>query len=250
MFKLGLRAKFLALTIGPILLLALTIILFIHTSLEKSLTNECQKRGEIIAYDVAKESINYLLAQDTYMLTTLAIDHVEDDEDIQFIYITDPDGNVLAHSFENYFPSAFRKLGLLTSHTSPLVQFFQSDKGQILHVIVPVLNGGAGVVHVGLNAEPIKHAVNETVSVIMTIIISISLMLCFVALIFVRIITNPVLKLTRIAELVGNGDFQHKALSRRCGQTEILVTLADQRAGLCPDAKVRCSHVHGLDGCK
>lgn len=211
MLQLGLRKKFLIIIIGTILVMALAITIAVQTNLKHRLTLETQKRGEIIAFDISNEAINALLAQNIYALKTLALDHVEADESVEFIFITDPDGEVLAHSFGDSFPAAFRKHDLLKNHQETSARFFKSEKGLISHVISPVLGGGAGVVHVGVNAEPIKKTVNEIIAVIITIIICISFIACLVAGIFVRIITAPVLKLTKIAELVGNGDFQQKA---------------------------------------
>ncbi len=211
MLKLGLRTKFLTLTIGAIIVMALAITIFVRTNLKHSLTVETQKRGEIIAHNIAKESTNSLLAQNIWELKTLAIDHTEIDDSVDFVFITDPVGKVLAHTFGDSFPTAFKKMDLLKNHKYPSSRFFRSEMGDVLHVIAPVLAGGVGIVHVGVDAEPIKQTVNEIIAVIIKVIFFVTLIVCFIAVFFVEILINPVLKLTKIAELVGNGDFQQKA---------------------------------------
>lgn len=211
MRSISLRTKFLGITIGLIVVLGLAVMIFIQTVLTQELTAELQKRGLVIAKDVAEESIDPILTRDMFALQTIAVEHKEFEKDIVYVFILDHKDEVLAHTFGERFPTDLREANIVRPNQAYSIQSLITEKGAICDIAVPLLSGEAGVVHLGILEEPVRRKVANIVRLIFGIVIGVLILGSGVAIIFVGAITKPVSKLVEVAMAVGGGDLEQKA---------------------------------------
>ncbi len=176
------------------------------TVLEMKLDKKLEKRAISIAQNVAQASINPLLTEKYFELETIVKDYKSSDEDIEYIFIEDPQGVIVAHTFERGFPVELKKLNTPNRERAFTFQHYASARGTIADIAVPLLKGVAGTLHIGFSERSITKDVHEIVSVISLIIIAGLAFGTGVAIVIARAISRPVSDLARAAQAVKGGD--------------------------------------------
>jgi PAS domain S-box-containing protein len=133
-------------------------------------------------------------------------DYKSSEEDIEYIFIEDPQGVVVAHTFNRGFPVELKKLNTPNTEQAFTFQHFASERGTIADIAVPLLKGVAGTLHIGFSERSISKDVDEVVSVISLIIIAGLAFGTGVAIVIARAIARPVSELARAAQAVEGGD--------------------------------------------
>ena len=227
---ISLGIKFLAILTGIIVLLAISIVWFIGTSVRNHLVAEMQKRAEVIVQDVASESVNPILTKDIFALQTITIDHTGLHEDIFYIFITDPEGNILAHSFGAKFPTDLTKPSIVANVGAGRTTRLETNKGEVFDVSSPVLRGQAGIAHVGILGEPIEKKVSAILWRIIWIIAGILALGYVLAMYFVSFIVKPIRELIHVAEALGEGDLTQRAQVAAHDETGVLADAFNEMA--------------------
>ncbi len=101
---MGLRSKILLGIAGLVVLMGLAVMIFAETVLYEKLYDKLEKRGISIARHMAANSINPILTEKYFELKMLALDIMKNEEDIEYIFVLDHKGKVLAHTFDRGFP--------------------------------------------------------------------------------------------------------------------------------------------------
>ncbi len=176
------------------------------TILEVKLDKKLEKRAISIAQNVAQASINPLLTEKYFELEMMVKDYKSSEEDIEYIFIEDPQGVIVAHTFERGFPVELKKLNTPNTDRAFTFQHFASERGAISDIAVPLLKGVAGTLHIGFSERSITKDVDEIVSVISLIIIAGLAFGTGVAIVIARAISRPVSNLARAAQAAKGGD--------------------------------------------
>ncbi len=176
------------------------------TVLEIKLDKKLEKRAISIAKNVAQASINPLLTEKYFELEMMVKDYKSSEEDIEYIYIEDPQGVVVAHTFKRGFPVDLKTLNKPDTERPFTFQHFTSERGTIGDIAVPLLKGVAGTLHIGFSEESISKDVDEVVTLISWIIIAGLTFGTVVAVVIARAISRPVAELARAAQAVKGGD--------------------------------------------
>ena len=213
MRSIGLRVRFLIGTIGFVVALGLAVIIIVQTTLTQRLLTELQRRGVSITKGIVGESIHPVLTEDMVGLQILINDRKTSDKDIEYIFILDSQGEVLAHTFGEGFPIDLKDANTVGSGQHS-IQPLVTEEGVILDIAVPILEGGAGVVHVGVSEKPVKESVANTIRLIVGMIIAALVVGSGGAAVLAAVITKPILELAEAAKAVGGGDLQHKVRVR------------------------------------
>lgn len=176
------------------------------TVLEIKLDDKLEKRAISIAKNVAQASIDPLLTEKYFELEMMVKDYKSSEEDIEYIFISDPQGVVVAHTFKRGFPAELKELNKPNTEQAFTFQHFASERGIIADIAVPLLKGVAGTLHIGFSERSISKDVDEIVSVISFIIIAGLAFGTGVAIVIARAIARPVSELARAAQAVEGGD--------------------------------------------
>jgi len=207
---IGLRTKALLGIAGIVVLLGLAVIFFAKPALQQKLFIKLQQRGISIAKSIASNTATSVLTENYFELEMLLKDFRSSEEDIVYIFIVDAHGKVLTHTFKNGFPSDLRNINTLPPAQKYALQRIATEKGEIIDVAVPLLKGELGTVHLGISGEHITEDVQSIITLIIWLILAVLIVAAIMGTLLSRIITKPILELTRIAKLAGEGDLDQR----------------------------------------
>ncbi len=200
---MSLRNKILLLTVGIIISLGITLIIFVKTTLTGSLLSKYEKDGIFLAKHLAEMNSSYILTEN-HLGLQMHINHVvREHNDIAYIYVSDITGNIAAHTFKQGFPSELMDIMRKELDSEYSILHLYTEKGEIIEIDVPILKSQAGVLHVGFAKKPLIENVDNIVKLIVGIIIAILVIGSGLAVIFASIIMKPVKALTEAAKKNG-----------------------------------------------
>jgi len=207
---MGLRSKILLGIAGLVLLMGLAVMIFAETVLYENLYAKLEKRGISIASFMAAESINPILTEKYFELEMLAKDFMKNEGDIEYMFVLDHQGKVLAHTFDREFPVEMREVNRDVARKKYSIQKIITEKGEFIDIAVPMMQGEAGVVHLGFSEQHIRKEINSIITSLLWLIIALSITGVVIAIFLSRMIAKPVLELAKIAEAAGTGDLDQR----------------------------------------
>jgi signal transduction histidine kinase len=160
------KTKVLGMTIGLVVLMALTSTIFLREILVVKLSEDLDRRAISIASDLSSRSMNYTILKDILGLHHLLRDTMQNNPDIEYIFVVDQSSNVLIHTFGRDFIISEELLHINTLpenvevETKQLVMF-KSETGLIHDIIAPISSGNAGFIRVGLNEKQIYKTIDD-----------------------------------------------------------------------------------------
>ena len=164
-----------------------TSVLAVYT-VDTHLSEEYLSNSRDIAKTIADSSVDILLNRDLATLQAL-IDQFLEIQGIKYVYITDENGDFLAHTFVPGIPEEIRESDPRSMET---VERSLPGMGDFVEVASPILAGVAGSVHVGMDtgiiALKIQRAIGQQVYLIMIVFIG----SVFAALWLVNLAAKPV----------------------------------------------------------
>jgi two-component sensor histidine kinase len=191
-------------------ILGIVVIAFIRGVLSKELTTELQKRGVGIAKHFTEMATDHVLTEDIFSLKMLAVDHKDAEENIEYIFIMDDNGMIMAHTFGDGFPVELRTVNAVRPGQEFNIQVLTADDKRIFDIAVPVLSGAAGIVRIGVSAEPIREEVVRLTKLTAGITVLALLLGIVIASSLTIAITKPITDLEKAAQAVGEGDLEHR----------------------------------------
>lgn len=207
---MSLRAKIFAAMALTVFVMAAGMFIFIKTSVHPKLYMKLQKRAGALARQIAANSVNGVLTEKYMELQLLFNDMKEGEEDIVYIYFSDPRGNVRAHTFEGGFPEDLRKLSAHAGEDREVIRQIQTEQGAITDVSVPLFKGRAGSIHLGLTEASIMldmADINRTLTwIIMLVFMSGSVLAYAVA----KAVTKSLKELSDVVKAVAEGDMDRR----------------------------------------
>jgi signal transduction histidine kinase len=210
---ISITAKIIGMVAGVILALGLGVILQVRTRLQRELSANLETRGVAIARYMATRSTDLLLTDNDFSLYQLIRDTLENNPDVRYALILDAGGNVVVHSFNQSVPPDLLKVNIVSGSQPYQVQTLQSDEGLITDIAVPILEGRAGVVRLGLSHYRLEKSIARATWDLMSVTATVLALGLITAYVLTRILTRPVLDLVGAARAVGQGNLQVKARS-------------------------------------
>jgi signal transduction histidine kinase/DNA-binding response OmpR family regulator len=130
----------------------------LNRQLSKRLNETFVERGQTLADSLANAVEPKLISHDLTSAQS-ALDESLKGPDVEWGYITGPDGEVLAHTFVPEFPESLRRISL---PKRGLVSVAMPGQGhEVMVFSSPVLTGIVGAVHIGFNQDRLKAAIRS-----------------------------------------------------------------------------------------
>jgi len=134
------RVKIMGIVLALVLLLGFGITWEVRATMTVMLTEQLDQRGISIARDLAAHSTDLILINNTYALHGLLNDTIQNNSDLRYAFILDPNNRVLVHSFDRGFPRALAEENtvaptdrahttVLTSDTTSPCRFSRGARG-------------------------------------------------------------------------------------------------------------------------
>ncbi len=209
--KFKLKYKFLVIAIGIVLLLGLSMLIITKTVVTQKLVIEIQGKGIFMARHLSVMSANLVLTEQFLNLQILINEYKQEDTDMEYAFIQDLQGHVLAHTFNHGFPLELKKLNMPGAGQAYRIQSFVSDGMKIYDIAAPIMKGEAGSAHVGISESFIRESAADVARLIIGTIIGVLILGGGGALFFTAKITKPLSELVEVANAVGLGNFDKKA---------------------------------------
>lgn len=208
----GLIRKFVIWIVVIILLLGALTTVFVQISLTRTLSEELRLRGQVISRNLAASSVEPILIEDTVNLRRLVENIRKTENDVKYIYITDREGKVLTHTFENGFPGELLYVHKDVGSSSLLLGM---GDGYVIDYSTPILDGRAGFVYIGMDETSMREKITRTSRAIITLTLIVGALGVLMAYIAGSYLTRPIRDLVKGTEEIGRGNlgYQIKATS-------------------------------------
>jgi signal transduction histidine kinase len=199
--------KFIIWTVAIIILLDVFTAIFMQIDMNKALSEELNGKGELLARHLAEESGKLLQKENSGDLYQLAANIKNSDNEVVYVYITDANNNVLAHTFDGGFPNE-----LLAASTDNGTSSKVLDKwGYVIDFKAPITgNNRTGFVHVGMDRRPINEKIARTTRINIANILIEGVLGIIMAYIAGNYLTKPIRALVKGAEEIGRGKLGYK----------------------------------------
>lgn len=203
----SIRTKILGIVLAMVIFPGLFITLQVRSMLLHTLRDLLQQQSLSVARDVAARSTDLILINDLYALKRLLEDTRQHNPDVRYLFILDPQSQVLAHTFGSGFPLDLLNVNPLPAGETHRTRLLRTEEGLIWDTAVPIFEGRAGVARVGLSERRIWNMVYSITGQIVLNILLVLLVGVGAASALTWLLTRPILNLVAATERVGRGDY-------------------------------------------
>ncbi|NIN68923.1 MAG: GAF domain-containing protein [Anaerolineae bacterium] len=221
---MSLRLKILSAVVGLILLLGLGGTFHARYSLASISRDQLVKRGEAIASGMASDSENMVLTEDIFGLYELVNSTMVNNDDVRYVIVLDDKREPLVQSFPEGLPTGLLAANQPSPDGQRSVRRIPTDEGAIQDVAVPVLEGEAGVVRVGLSENGLQERVNTLTFQLLALTGGILILGLILAYGLATLLTRPLGRLSAAAQAVGRGDLSQRVAPERRDEVGWLAT--------------------------
>lgn len=204
--KVKIQYKILGLVVGVVVLLTSMTVWQMGNILSTNLRDQLDKRAVSIGSDVAARATNDLLINNAYVVYEMIKETVKNNQDVLYIFIVDPQGNVLAHTFGEAFPAELRKANTVSPTEKYHLTAFRTEVGVVRDVAVPILDGKLGTARVGMDEVGLRKAVLTMIWSFIATALFVSALGIIAAVILTRVLTHPIRDLVSLTQKVARGD--------------------------------------------
>lgn len=209
---LSIRVKIFVSLVLVTLLFGLSMIVFTELFIYRKLQDMSVDKGVSIAKRIGMDCINPILTERYFEITMIFNDLLRTEKGILYAYALDEDGRTVAHTLPRGVPSELLQANRPALNQSFTTKEISTDWGRVTDVAIPLMDGQAGVLHLGLSDEGILRDVKEIEGAILAFAFTILIVGAMTSFWFSNTITRPILKLASAAEAFGRGYMPEKAL--------------------------------------
>ncbi len=211
----GVKVKIMGIAVGLVLLLGIGAIILLRWVTRATLTRELDERAVSIARELAARAADLILTEDVFSLRVLVLETLESNKDVRYVLVLDGSGNVLAHSFGHFLPPDLQAVNSGNRYPGGFrIQRLMSEEGLLRDVAVPIFEGQAGVVRVGMSEKRLESTLAQETRYHLILIAAVALLGVLTAYLPTGILTRPLLELRDLTVTVGRGDFSRRARVR------------------------------------
>ena len=129
------------------------------STVDAQLSAEYEANSHAIAQSIANSSMDIILNRDLSTLQSL-IDQFKEIHGIKYIYITDEQGDILAHTF---VPGVPKEITASERQVTKTVERRLAGIGDFVEVASPILDGVIGSVHVGMDQSAVALKIRTAI---------------------------------------------------------------------------------------
>ncbi len=182
-----------------------------------SMRTELTRQGESIARNLSDRIADFVLLNDLYQTQAAIDDVLKTEHDVGYIFVTDKDGNLFAHTFKNgYPPDILLWNPVLTRGLQPTknllasIQLLDTEKGFIRDIGIKIFGGMNPEVHIGIREDRIDQALKGIRNLIIMLTIAVTMVGSVLSFSLSRLITKPLYTLMDFTHSLSRGEFGRK----------------------------------------
>lgn len=185
----------------------------LYTSLEA----EYRSKGRAIARSIADSGLDLLLSSDVETLQS-TVDKFQEIGGVSYVLVQDGDGVPVAHTFVPEVPQQILELEQ-GGKRSQIDELEIEGVGSTLNVMVPILGGLAGNVHVGMDSSRIESRIWAGVIRMQVLVLVLLLVTIVIAVAVVRRISRPLGDLTEHADALARAGLDGEGVPQIASET-------------------------------
>jgi len=171
-----------------------------------SMRQDLTRQGITLLRHLSDRVADPLLLGDVYQVKSSFEDLVEQEKEIEYLFVTAVDGGLFAHTFDHGYPPDLLSWNPV-SRGNLSIQLLETEKGFVRDVGFKLFPGMEPELHVGLREETVEAALVQTrnmvVGLTLLAILGGSILACFLS----RLMTNPIQELVGFAHTLARGRF-------------------------------------------
>ena len=205
--SVSVRGKILGIIVGLVLLLGVGITLQVRLIVSQAFTAQLQEQGMSVTSDLAARSTDLVLLNDLFALHQLLLETQRNNANVRYAIVLNEQGHVVAHTFGDQFPVGLLELNVVDLSEHHQTVLLETDEGRVWDTAVPMLDGRAGSVRVGLSDAALRQTAGAVTGqlILTTLLVSVVGITAAVGLTWV--ITRPIISLVEATHRVAKGDF-------------------------------------------
>lgn len=135
----GIRTRVIGIILGVTLIFTLVTVIYTHTTLQQTMEEQLDRKGMSLAQNQAARSVEPVLTNNIFELNELAYETLENNDDVVYVFLEDHEGNILAHTFQDYFPPELKEIEHdIEGNTGVSLRKFSAEDGVLRDIAVPV----------------------------------------------------------------------------------------------------------------
>ena len=167
---------------------------------------ELEKKAVSITANLSDRIANSIAMNDRLQTTKAFNDVLAKEKDLEYIFVTDEEGKMFTHTFDNGTPPGILSWNPLSGRTRN-IQLLDTEAGYIRDVGISVFPGTGSELHVGIREEGLRQTLAKMRYMTIPIIIIVIFMGFIASFIFSRLVTEPLNKFVEFTKVLGRGKF-------------------------------------------
>lgn len=201
------RTKILGIVLGFIILLGTGVTIQARFALAATMTAQLEDQSVTVSHDLAARSTDPILLNDLLGLHDLLDETLANNPNVRYAFIVDPQGQVIAQTFEGGFPLDLLTLNSVDPTEHHHTALIRTEEGLVWDTAVPILEGKIGTARIGLSDASMRMALSTLTAQLLLTILLVSTTGILVAVFLTWILTRPILALVTATKSVAKGDF-------------------------------------------
>ncbi|MBI2915090.1 MAG: HAMP domain-containing protein [Firmicutes bacterium] len=205
------RLKIMGIVLCLVLLIGAGVTIHMRYALMVGLANQLEQRAISITRDVAARSAEPILTNNVVALYELLRDTLENNDDIRYVFILDPSGEPMAHTFPNHLPAGLAEANRAGDRDRYRLELLDTEEGVVRDVAVPILDGTAGFARVGMLERSVQKAVASATYKLLFFVALVSVAGLLAGYLLSGILARPLTELVEVTKAVAKGDLDIRA---------------------------------------
>jgi signal transduction histidine kinase len=170
---------------------------------------ELEKKAVSVAGNLSDRIANHILLKDFYQTTMAFKEVLNKEKDVEYIFVTDGEGKIVAHTFKNGTPPALLSWNPLNNKKMN-IQLIETEKGYIRDVGLSVFQDTKSELHLGIREDSLKQTLVKMRYLTVPVIFVVTLLGVIASFVLSRFITEPLNKFVEFTKVLGKGDYGKK----------------------------------------
>ncbi len=201
----SLYVKFNALIVGTIFICGLLIGMILLYTTSTEMEHELDKSGREIGQSMSTVISSAILLDDTFKITEQLIQTKNLNDQIQYIIVSRPNGEMLTSTFTDGIPQG---LPLVRTPQAADVITYNSNEGYIREILCPIDDGLVGYFRIGLTEKPMAQLMRKRFIEMITLILLICLLASWLATRYANAFLKPIQTMAAAVRQLGRGNYQ------------------------------------------
>ncbi len=190
--------------------IAVSVVFFtllpIRSVIINAFRGELEKKAVSITTNLSDRIANSIVLKDYFQTTKAFTEVLDKEKDIEYIFATNEEGKMFAHTFDKGTPPGILSWNPLSGKTRN-IQLLDTEAGYIRDVAISVFPGTLSELHIGIREEGLTQTLSKMRYMTIPIIIIVILIGFIASFIFSRLITEPLNKFVEFTKVLGKSKF-------------------------------------------